>query len=55
MRKSSKGVIIAREVLLIITFCLTVANVILMIVELASGFKSSRGFVRIKDSDEMPF
>lgn len=55
MEKTNKGITIAREIILIITFCLTIANVVLMIVQLASGNKPSRRYVRIKDSDELPF
>lgn len=55
MGKTRKGLAIAREILLIVTFCVTVANVVLMIVQLALDTRDSRGYYKIKDSDELPF
>lgn len=55
MERTHKGIIIAREILLIITFCVTIANVVLMIVQAALTYRDSKGYVRIKDADEMPF
>ena len=53
MDKTRRGISIAREIILIVSFCLSIANVVLMIVQFA--LSHSRGIVRIKDSDEMPF
>lgn len=55
MERTNKGITIAREILLIITFCINIANVVLMIVQFAMNYRSSKGYVRIKDSDELPF
>ncbi len=55
MEKTNKGITIAREIILIATFCLTIANVVLMIVQLAMNSKHSKGCVVIRDSDELPF
>jgi len=55
MEKSNKGIMIAREIILGTTFLLTLANVVLMIVQLALMARQNRGFVKIKDSDELPF
>lgn len=55
MSKSGKGIKIAREILLAVTFCVTVANVVLMIVELALSARDAKGYYKIKDSDELPF
>lgn len=55
MYRGHKGIMIAREILLIIMFCVTVANVVLMIVQFALGMKSAKGYVRIKDRDDLPF
>ncbi|MCM1523399.1 MAG: hypothetical protein NC120_02970 [Ruminococcus sp.] len=53
MEKTRRGISIAREIILIITFCLSIANVVLMIVQFA--LNHSRGTVKINDRDEMPF
>lgn len=55
MEKNHRGLSIARDIILMVTFCLTLANLIIMIIQLASSVKHARGFVRIKDSDELPF
>lgn len=53
--KAHKGIKVAREILLIITFCVTIANVVLMIVEAALNVKENNRCVTFKDSDELPF
>ena len=53
MEKTNKGLSIAREIILGTTFFLTLANVVLMIVHLAA--KQNRGYIKIKDNDELPF
>ena len=53
MERTNKGLIIAREIILGTTFFLTLANVVLMVVQLALSAK--RGYIKIKDSDELPF
>ena len=55
MEKTNKGLSIAREILLGTTFFLTLANVVLMIVQLALAAKQNRGYIKIKDNDELPF
>lgn len=55
MERTNKGITIAREILLIITFCINIASVVLMIVQFAINYRSSKGYVRIKDNDELPF
>lgn len=55
MERTNKGLIIAREIILGTTFFLTLANVVLMVVQLALSAKQSRGYIKIKDSDELPF
>ncbi len=55
MEKTNKGIAVARDILLVITFCITIANIVLMIVERASALKHYGGYVKIKDSDELPF
>lgn len=55
MEKIHKGVMLARDILLITACCITVAEIVLMIVGHAVGKRSERGYVRIKDSDEIPF
>lgn len=54
MEKTRKGLAIAREILLFVTFGVTIANVILMIVQMALNSRD-RGFIKINDSDELPF
>ena len=39
MNRVNKGISIAREIILTTTFCLTIANVVLMIIQLAIGSK----------------
>lgn len=55
MEKIHKGIMLARDILLIVTCCIAVAEMVLMIVGHAFGRKYERGYVRIKDSDELPF
>lgn len=55
MERVHKGITIARDILLIVTCCVAVAEMVLMIVGHAIGRKYYRGYVRIKDSDELPF
>lgn len=55
MERTNKGLVIAREIILGTTFLLTLANVVLMIVQLALSAKQSKGYIKIKDSDELPF
>ncbi|MCM1577391.1 MAG: hypothetical protein NC078_01160 [Ruminococcus sp.] len=55
MERVHKGIMLARDILLIIACCTAVAETVLMIVGHAVGRKYYRGYVRIKDSDEMPF
>ena len=55
MNRVNKGISIAREIILTTTFCLTIANVVLMIVQLALAAKQNRGYIKIKDNDELPF
>lgn len=55
MRNSHKGLTIAREILLIVTFCTTIANVVLMIVQMCLESKEARGYYEIKGNDELPF
>ena len=54
MEKTNKGLSIAREIIRT-TFFLTLANVVLMIVQLALAAKQNRGYIKIKDNDELPF
>ena len=53
MEKTNKGLSIAREIILGTTFFLTLANVVLMIVQLALAAKQNRGYIKIKDNDEL--
>jgi hypothetical protein len=55
MNRTSKGISIAREILLTATFCLTIANVVLMIVQLAIDSRVSKRRIDINDRDELPF
>lgn len=55
MKRANKGITIAREIILIVTFCLTIANVVLMIVQLALGNREAKRCFSINDSDELPF
>ena len=55
MGRANKGITIAREIILTITFCLTIANVVLMIVQLALGSKEAKRCISFNDSDELPF
>lgn len=55
MYKRGKGITIAREILLTLTFFTIAANFILMIIQLAMNGKESKGFIRIKDKDSLPF
>ncbi|MGN1101036.1 MAG: hypothetical protein ACI4RG_02525 [Huintestinicola sp.] len=55
MNRTNKGLTIAREIILIVTFCLTIANVVLMIVQLALGSRESKRCFDINDRDELPF
>ncbi len=54
MSRGNKGITIAREILLIISFCVTIANIVLMIVQFALSIRNSRGCIRVKDRD-LPF
>lgn len=55
MERTNKGLTVAREIILGTTFLLTLANVVLMIVQLALSARQNRGYIKIKDSDELPF
>lgn len=55
MGRTQKGITIAREIILITTFCLSIANVVLMIVQLALGSKEAKRCIDINDRDELPF
>lgn len=55
MEKHTSGLKIARDILISITFCLSLANLILMIVELARDSRNARRYITFKDRDELPF
>ncbi len=50
-----RGLMIARSILLITTFTLTTASMILMIVQFAISLREKSGFVSINEKDELPF
>lgn len=55
MKKITKGISIARDILLIVTCCSTTASLVLMIVGHALSRHASHGCVKIKGEDELPF
>lgn len=55
MEKRTNGLRIAKDILIIITFLISLANFIIMIVKMASDAKHNRRYVTFKDSDELPF
>ena len=55
MNRVNKGISIAREIILTTTFFLTIANVVLMIIQLAIGSKVAKRTFDINDRDELPF
>ncbi|MGN0666072.1 MAG: hypothetical protein ACI4KF_06050 [Huintestinicola sp.] len=54
-RKKTNGIALARDIIIIITMALSVASLVLMIIECAANHRSSNGIIRFRDSDEIPF
>ncbi|MGN0642900.1 MAG: hypothetical protein ACI4JJ_07115 [Huintestinicola sp.] len=54
-RYRKNGISIARDILLIISLVLSLANVVLMIVQTALDSRRANGYIRFKDNDEIPF
>ncbi|MBQ4363969.1 MAG: hypothetical protein K6G68_06175 [Oscillospiraceae bacterium] len=52
---SSKGLAIARAILLLVVFSATTASVIIMIIQFVLGMRERSGYRPIRDKDEIPF
>lgn len=55
MKEKTRGLTIARNILLVIACAVTIADTVLMIIQVAVGSRSERRCANFKDTDEMPF
>lgn len=55
MEKRSNGLRVAKDILILITFMISLASLIVMIVKMATDAKQNRRYVTFKDSDVLPF
>lgn len=50
-----RGLSIARSILLMTTFTLTAASMIIMIIQFAISMREKNGYISINEKEELPF